>query len=103
MRYRTEHMFVIWTASELRTGFRKSKTGSSPKNVSRRFLCCSSSLFARRWFYVRRLFCQCLLSVSSFFSDSRRLCFVIMTFSGYLILSFPRFFEKAMGLLQTPP
>ena len=42
--------------SELRVRFRTSKTGLSLLTVSRRFLCCSSFLFVRLWFHIRRLF-----------------------------------------------
>ena len=50
--------------------------------VPRLYLCCSSSLFVRRWFDMWRLFNHLLFLISSSFGVSERLCFVIGAFLG---------------------
>ena len=42
--------------------------------IPRRFLCCNSSSFVRRWLSKWRLFCYYLFLISPSFGASRRLC-----------------------------
>ena len=56
--------------------------------VSRRFFCCSSSLFVRLRFDMWCLFCPYLFLISPAFGISERLCFETVVFPGYLYLCF---------------
>ena len=79
------------TASELKIKIRASKTSLRPFNsliVSRRFLCCTSSLFVRIWVNMWSLYCSYLILISPSFGASGRLCFVIVAFPGYRHLYF---------------
>ena len=61
--------------------------------LPRRSLCCSS-LFMRRWFRMWRLCCHCLFLISPSLGASGRLCFLILTFPGYLHIYFCQLYQS---------
>ena len=75
--------------------------------LPRRFLCCSSSLLICRCIHMWRLLYHYLFPISPYFGVSGRLCFVIVTFPGYLHLyssisssSFQRVFYRFKAVVH---